>query len=325
MSPPLDPEELRRLLAEAVEPIEPHPRAYARIRAGTGRRRRWRGPLAAAGALALAAVVGLLFVTLRPVGPAQEVTAPAAPSSGRATTPAPTPPSAAALPPAHAPPRRPTPAPRTTSPGAGGGTSTRPAPTGPSPTAVPTPSRTPVVPTTPVATTTPAAVVPVRTPALDGDVDGDGKVDALTYAGGDVVATLTRLGVERVPLAVATTPTLVVTDIDHDGYGEVLVRTDVDASTARYAVLRLVRGVMTAMVGPPLPLLAGVSAMHGDGFRCTAQGTLVVVHADSTDGVTYTGTSTTYRLVGTGFAAGTPTATTISATTTPSPFAARCG
>lgn len=319
----LDPDELRHLLHGAVDDLSGPSDGYQRIRAGIARRRRWRVPAYVVGAAVLACVALLAFVVVRQPGSAQLVE-PISPVVDH------TPGGPATVPPAGG---------RATGePGGGGGSrvtggggiSTR--TSSPAGTARPSPSATIPSPTTstslPPEENSPPLPPPASKPAKDGDIDGDGLADSVTYSSvtGTLDITLTRLGSKTVPLPDVVTPFSVkIKDLDGDGYGEVLVQ--IGANPASYAVVRLTADGLAVLVGGPLPLRAGVTSTRGYGFTCANDLVTVATGVSTDGGTTYTVTSQAWRLVGSTFK-------TVGAATTSSydsqlagtsPFTATCG
>ena len=198
-------------------------------------------------------------------------------------------------------------------PGSSPGTAaTRPAPDG-TQTSAPAPSA-PPEPSAPASS--PAAPAPQA--AAQGDVDGDGEPDEITYEGSEAVVTLSGGGVLRASTEADIAPeppvTAGVEDLDRDGRAEVFVKVGQGASTGFLLALRY-DGVRLAALradGKPLLLAFGGSATHGDGFGCTEAGTLLVRSASSEDGEAYALQTVTYRvsegaLVETGRTTGTGT------------------
>jgi hypothetical protein len=157
----------------------------------------------------------------------------------------------------------------------------------------------------------PAPTRPVALPGKDGDVDGDGKPDQVTVANAPigegvwaVTLKLTALGTRRGQVHTESErPRVVgVVDADADGFGEVFLTINEGASTSFWGVLRLVDGVVREVTkdGAQLSLGIGGSVSHGDGFACRDEvkanrgRELVIYTGDTTDGVTWEGTVTTY-------------------------------
>jgi hypothetical protein len=156
----------------------------------------------------------------------------------------------------------------------------------------------------PVATT--AAPVPTpttrRKPALDGDVDGDGKPDAIratsTLLTVDLSGTGTRVTAPVHSEGPSNAAVLGVTDVDHDGYAEVFLQTAQGASTVFATPYRFdgTRLHELQLDGGPVRLGIGGTVLRGEGFSCTSTGLLDIRSADSTDGQAFTVHSSTYRL-----------------------------
>lgn len=166
----------------------------------------------------------------------------------------------------------------------------------PSPTAEPT---TPA-PTVTVAPTTPA---PTATAAAPGDLDGDGKADAVKASATLVRVTLSGSGKIVTAAVHADSPAapevLGTYDVDRDGRAELFLKTVQGASTSFATPYRYDGKVLheIALNGSAAVLGFGGSAQHGDGFRCTPQGRIEVRSAVADGaGSTYTVTTTTYRL-----------------------------
>ncbi|WP_322760756.1 VCBS repeat-containing protein [Frankia sp. Cr2] len=317
----LEPDELRRLLTEAVDPVRASPAGYERIRAGVVRRRRMRVPAMTVGGLALAGLIGLAYVAIEPRAPSilVEPTLPPLiqPTSG-----------VTAVHPATQPPGR---------PGPGGGGQVRPSvtpsrletsvpPTNPNPGDGVTPTASASHPSgTPSNVHSPTLPPPVSVPAMAGDVDGDGVRDSATVSDSTVQVTLSLFGSTSVTFPAVVSPfTYSIFDIDGDGYGELIVQTDTSGDTRNYGVARLTStGQLRIITGSPLR--AGVNDTHGDGFRCDS-GKVVVAAGDRTTDRIYQVTSTTWQVASTGFTAvGSPAKTTVDLASTPSPFTAGCG
>ena len=176
----------------------------------------------------------------------------------------------------------------------------RPTPSAPGPpAATSTPSR------TGPSATGPAVTAPSATgPAAQGDVDGDGEPDEITYEGSEAVVALSGGGVLRAGVEGDIAPedpvTAGVEDLDRDGRAEVFVKVGQGASTGFLLVLRHDGTRLAALQrdGAPLLLAYGGSATHGDGFSCTDAGMLLVRTASSDDGEAYALQTVTYRVRG---------------------------
>ncbi|MBC7374489.1 MAG: hypothetical protein H7323_10920, partial [Frankiales bacterium] len=137
-----------------------------------------------------------------------------------------------------------------------------------------------------------------------GDVDGDGEPDQITYDGRTAVVALSGGGVVRASTAADIDPedpvTSGVEDLDRDGRGEVFVQVGRGASTGFLLVLRYDGTRLAPLTegGRPRLLAFGGSATHGDGFSCTDAGRLVVRTASSDDGKAYALETVTYRVRG---------------------------
>ncbi|WP_131768417.1 VCBS repeat-containing protein [Candidatus Protofrankia californiensis] len=318
----LEPDELRHRLFEAVEPLKVSPDAYERIRAGVIRRRRMRVPAMAFGGLALAGLIGVAYVVSEP-RTSSTLVEPAAPlftqTAGTATVRTPT--SSSVQGGSAGGPARP-PATQASSQPPSSVTETSPAPS-PSATA----GRPSVTPSNFNSAPLPT---PVAVPAKKGDIDGDGVDDTPHLSGNTLTVTLSWVGPATVTLSEVASPlTFSITDIDTDGYGELIVQLGGNAGTRTFTVIKLTPArQLRQLSGPPLPLSAGLAGTHGDGFTCKPQtpGTLVVAAGDSTGDRTYSVTSTTWQLTGEGFqTVGAPTSSTVDLNTAESPFTAGCG
>lgn len=150
----------------------------------------------------------------------------------------------------------------------------------------------------------PAEPTPPSGPAAQGDVDGDGEPDEITYEGSEAVVTLSGGGVLRASVEADIAPeepvTAGVEDLDRDGRAEVFVKVGQGASTGFLLVLRYDGSRLAAVQrdGSPLLLGYGGSATHGEGFSCTDAGTLLVRTASSDDGTAYALETVTYRVRG---------------------------
>ena len=318
----LEPEELRRLLHAAVEPIRPSPEAYQRIRAGVERRRRWRMTLVTAGGLVAAALVGLAIVAIRPQPSTNQLVEPATPVIVSSSPAEPW---------------------RTTAPAAGGpggaGTggatpddvnpstpSTEPdtPPTSGLPTA--TPSTPAVTPTAPDGSGLPMPT-PVARPAAPGGVDGDGTADRVQISGTRVEVAFSRGGVGHVTLdEVATLPDHTVVDVDADGFGEIFVQTGSSGGIDSYALLRFAGpGAVSVVDFPPgVQLGAGKGDRQGVGFRCS-DGTFEIITGTSGDGSTFDLITTGWKITPDGATQVGSRTGRINLSQDPSPFVAACG
>jgi hypothetical protein len=164
-----------------------------------------------------------------------------------------------------------------------------------------TPSPTPSATPSPTASPTPSATPNARrVPALDGDVDGDGKKDSVRATADLLTVDLTGGGTVTAPVhaeSPGSAPVLGYADVDRDGRSEVFVETAEGASTQFVTPYRYDGKVLHELEldGGPARLGIGGGAMHGDGFRCTG-GKLQVLSSDSNDGTTYTVHTSTYTL-----------------------------
>lgn len=165
------------------------------------------------------------------------------------------------------------------------------------PTTAPTP--TPSTAATSAAPSTTATSV-VRAKAVDGDVDGDGKPDAVKATAERLTVTLSGSGRQVTAPVHADSPAppevLGSTDVDLDGFAEVFVKTVEGASTGFATPYRFDGKVLHELQldGSPAVLGFGGSTQHGDGFRC-AGGRIEVRKAEA-QGQSYKVDTTTYRL-----------------------------
>ena len=153
---------------------------------------------------------------------------------------------------------------------------------------------------------TAATAAPARkVPALDGDVDGDGKPDSIRTTATVLRVELSGTGTTvTAPIhaeAPRSAPVLGSKDVDHDGFAEVFLETAQGASTSFATPYRFDGKALRELQldGGPVRLGIGGSVTHGDGFRCTPQGLLEVRSADSTDGQAFTVHISLYRLAAT--------------------------
>lgn len=285
----LDPDELTRLLTQAVEPIRPDPAAYQRIKEGVAWRRRWRAPGFALAGIAAVVLVVLAVLAVQP-SPSTQVVEPATPVLSSLVSGVPT---SGSSPYHGGSGGGATPPPYDYQPGTAPGTG---APSGgPSATPTMTPSVNPSSPSTPPASGGSASMPPpAAVPAMNGDVDGDGAADSLRLVNNRLEVTMSRGGVVTADLATVVSPlAATVVDLDRNGYGEIVVQTGAEANVKRYSVLRL------ASMDPPslvdasggVPLVAGTDALRGVayGFRCSPSTT---PGASPTMLTTFAGTST---------------------------------
>ena len=175
---------------------------------------------------------------------------------------------------------------------------------GGSPAAPPTTSPTPVV---AAASPSPAAASPsavaLAKEAAPGDVDGDGRADEVTVTTTALSVTLSAGGTVSAPLVDADVPKPVVSglhDLDRDGRNEVWVETGRGASTSFVQAFRYDGQSLQELTfeGGHIRFGIGGSVTHGDGFRCTANGQLLVSTAESDDGTSYRVRNVTYRVSG---------------------------
>ncbi len=327
----LEPDELARLLSEAVEPIRPSPDAYRRIQAGVARRRRWRLPAYTAGGMVMAALIALAVVAIRP-SPSNQVVEPAVPPIMPTNYTAPSGPGTA-----------PVPGRSSQAGGTGGGTGA--ASHAPTTTVTPRSSvaaTTPVVPSTspsqppasasppPGGLDSPQLPTPTAKPAGVNDIDGDGRPDTVGVA---TDGTTLQIGfsrdnqVAKIPLPAIGTPlNSAVIDIDGDGFGELLVQTGASNGVKSYALLRYVSLDQVVVMALPdgLAISAGVHGNSATGFRC-GDHALQIASGTSTDGSQFTVTTTTLDLTVDGLSAGDTASSTVRLPTDTSPFVASCG
>ncbi|CAO5249402.1 FG-GAP repeat domain-containing protein [Frankia sp. AgKG'84/4] len=330
----LEPDELARLLSEAVEPVRPSPDAYRRIQAGVARRRRWRLPAYTAGGMVMAALIALAVVAIRP-SPSNQVVEPAAPPVMPTNYTAPAVPGTAPVPGRS---------------GQGGGTAGTSGGAGsashaPTTTVTPRSSVAASTPTTPTASPSqpPASVspppggldspqlpTPTAKPAGVNDIDGDGRPDTV-----GVAADGTTLQIEfsrdnqvaKIPLPAISAPlNSAVVDIDGDGFGELLVQTRASNGVKSYALLRYVSLDQVVVMALPdgLALSAGVRGNVATGLRC-GDHVLQIASGTSTDGSQFTVTTTTLDLTVDGLSSADTASSTVRLPTDTSPFVASCG
>ena len=156
-----------------------------------------------------------------------------------------------------------------------------------------TPSETPSA-SPSAASPTPSATASAsrRVPALDGDVDGDGKKDFVRTTAEVLTVDLSGGGTVTAPIhaeSPRSAPVLGYADVDRDGRSEVFVETNEGASTQFVTPYRYDGKVLHELQldGGPVRLGIGGSVTHGDGFSCPG-GQLRVLSSDSQDGKAYT-------------------------------------
>jgi hypothetical protein len=180
----------------------------------------------------------------------------------------------------------------------------------------------------------PVALAPLARPGRDGDVDGDGRPDVVTVTGTTVVVAGTRVGVMTMRAPAPSLPLATVTDIDDDGFGEILLAGVQADGITRYTVLRFNGTVLGAVRGLPgggtLPV--GVTKREAHGFRCvsgggSAGGGVTVFDGTSNDGHAYAVKQTFFQMNGSTLTPVATTSTTVADTDGgfPAPFVADCG
>lgn len=194
-------------------------------------------------------------------------------------------------------------------PSASAGVPARPAPSArpASPSARPSPSASAPVPAGSPAPPVAASPSPpaLAVPAAQGDVDGDGEPDAVSYAAGEARVVLSGSGrtvraSTEADIEAQEPATAGVEDVDRDGRAEVFVQVGQGASTGFLLVLRYDGRTLAPLQVDGRPRLLGVggSATHGDGFRCEDDGTLRVRAATSEDGEAFVVETVSYRVRG---------------------------
>jgi hypothetical protein len=180
----------------------------------------------------------------------------------------------------------------------------------------------------------PVALAPLARPGRDGDVDGDGRADVVTVTGTTVVVAGTKVGVMTMRTPGLSRPLATVTDIDDDGFGEILLAGMGDGAMTPYTVLRFTGTVLEAVRGLPgagtLPV--GVTQREAHGFRCVSGGGstgggITVFDATSSDGHSYAVRQTFFKMAGSTLTSVATTNTTVQDTDGgfPAPFVADCG
>jgi hypothetical protein len=320
----LSPQELSRLLHAAVDPVRPSPEGYQRIKAGVERRGRWRVPLYAVGGAVLAGLVVLSVLLLRPA-PSSQVVEPAVRpnlTDGTATASDPS-----AGPSATGPTPRGTAGPS----GGTGASESLPVVTPPLNSLTTRPSS-PDATRTEVGSPTRPPLTGAR-PAIAGDVDGDGKADAVRLNGTTVEVTPSRGQPVSVRLPDgARASRWAGFDLDDDGYSELVVQTGSSGGVDQYAVLRFMAAGYISVLSDDAaqPVTAGTpttgSSTTGTGFSCTTTGIRLVVGVSTDGGANYDVTTTTVSPTIDGLAkVGTPTRATLPAGSATPSFTASCG
>ena len=165
-----------------------------------------------------------------------------------------------------------------------------------------TPAPTPTASATPTPTASPTPTPGHRVPAVDGDVDGDGKPDSVRTTATVLTVELSGSGTTvKAPIhadAPRSAPVLGSKDVDRDGFAEIFIETAQGASTSFATPYRFDGKVLRELQldAGPVRLGIGGTVTHGDGFTCTPTGLLEVRSADSSDGQSFTVHSTLYRL-----------------------------
>jgi len=171
----------------------------------------------------------------------------------------------------------------------------------PSPTASAGASATPSPSAVATPTATPSPTASARGAAKEGDVDGDGREDAVSATATTLTVELTSGStvIARVHSDSPRAPKVLGShDVDRDGRAEVFLLTASGSSTQFASVYRYDGSALRELLldDEPARLGIGGSVTHGEGFRCTPTGLLEVRRAESEDGTTYTVTTTSYRL-----------------------------
>jgi hypothetical protein len=141
--------------------------------------------------------------------------------------------------------------------------------------------------------------------AVDGDVDGDGRVDSVSFP---------QPGSLRIRYATGVTDTVTfdaslaspqvgvrllgIVDADRDGRAEVFVRTGAGAYTQVATVFRYVGGRLrlVTLAGQQTMFGYGGSLRHASSWACRPPAAPIVLWSgDSSDGVTFTGALRSYR------------------------------
>jgi hypothetical protein len=320
---PLDPDELARLLTQAVEPVRPGPEGFQRIREGIDRRRRMRLPLYTLVGVAAAALFVLAAIALQP-GQRAQVVEPASPVNGSG---------------GQSEPDQPGSLPENSKLGSGGGQdggggrgtevppgttrTTRPPATSPSGTATTDPTSSP----SGDDGGSPTMPPPASKPAKNGDIDGDGTADEIEMVNGTLLqARLSRGSQPTLVIPTVVTPLRYgVVDVDGNGFGEIFVQTGADNGVQRFAMLQLTSMEKISFVDDSRnALVAGIDTQGGSaaGFRCSP-GSLTSYSGTSTGDGQYELVTHTWSLEGTRLVR--TSSTTTGPTTDTSMFKADCG
>jgi hypothetical protein len=164
---------------------------------------------------------------------------------------------------------------------------------------------------------------------MDGDVDGDGKVDQVTVSGSSLTISLSRGGTATAMLSGATLGRWTAVDVDGDGFAEVIVETGSSGGVMSYGMVRYVSpGELS--VQRPVPagvrFAAGTAGGAGWGFRCVNNAIAFVSGTSSDNGQSYAVTTMTLRPTFEGWdAVAGPTSSTMTAAAAASAFTAGCG
>jgi hypothetical protein len=142
--------------------------------------------------------------------------------------------------------------------------------------------------------------------SADGDVDGDGRADTITFpAPGRLYIAYATGKTETVGFDVADGYTdvalLGAVDADQDGHAEIFVRTGSGASTQFATVFRYFSGHLAVVTldGKQSGLAYGGTVTHQDSWACRPPAEPVLTWSGtSTDGQTFTGTARSYRFDG---------------------------
>jgi hypothetical protein len=254
-------QQLRRLLSEAVDPVQPAPGAQTRLlaKARAQAQRKSRGPLilrwgvpVALASLVIAAVVTLAFAVH-----GDRSNSSASTSAGGATVNAPAKGSADAA--------QASAGPSTAAGARGSATNAQPA----SPQLESGKNTTTYSGGAPNAATTDGGQLSLR--ALSADVDGDGTQDPIAVQAGSLVTTLSRYGVQRVtlppPVARAAGVLGVTTLSDPNGNAVrvVFVRLTQAGTASTDTIVAVVKGRLTVLRQGRDPVLLTIDPTHGYG------------------------------------------------------------